>query len=607
MKRKTKEFGLIMSAVYEEYQSEIISGITEYAKDHSVNINCYTIFNDMNIESNFNQGESSVFNLINYDKLDGFIYLVNTIPDTTVKEELIEKIKKSGKPTVVFDYEDSTFYNLSIDNYTPMTQLVRHIIKDHNAKTLCFISGPKNNPEANTRLKAFTDVCEEENIMEYTIYSGKFRPYDGKAAVRHILKKKKLPDAIIAANDAMALSAIEELNRYGYSVPKDTIVTGFDYTITARNHYPSLTTIKRPLNELGKLACDILYNDKQNTNEMMSEVVLGESCGCVDANEKDIISYKQFTYNLINNSKHDSLALTTLTSRLSDANTIDDCINCIKDFTLDLNIEKICLCLYDAFNESIAHSALICYRGKVLDNTSTSITEPDPIPYGKGGNINYYFPIHFGTNQFGYMIIGNSRFPIRSYNCHTLAMVIGNAIENINKINRLNHAINKINSLYITDQLCNINNRYGLIRDVSEMIDNYKNKNKEYLVSFIDMDGLKYINDTFGHDEGDFSLKSIASVLKDVCTKNTLTCARFGGDEFVIFGYNETIEHIESTIRAKINAINAKIDKPYKIDYSIGSIILVADDDFDLFKIITDADKIMYEQKMKKKSKYTRQ
>ena len=123
------------------------------------------------------------------------------------------------------------------------------------------------------------------------------------------------------------------------------------------------------------------------------------------------------------------------------------------------------------------------------------------------------------------------------------------------------------------------------------------------------MDGLKLINDNYGHKEGDFALQRLASVISSCCGKNRI-CARFGGDEFIILGYGAKdgdIQKLESEFKNQLDIVNHTINKPYKLSASIGTIVTDVTPDLLLFTLITQADEIMYERKKKKAtSRYLR-
>lgn len=109
--------------------------------------------------------------------------------------------------------------------------------------------------------------------------------------------------------------------------------------------------------------------------------------------------------------------------------------------------------------------------------------------------------------------------------------VIHGQQEGIEQMSENNQRLAEISK---TDQLTGLYNRWGFVESVQAITKKPMNYGKEIMVLYADMDNLKIINDKFGHDEGDFSIKEIASILKDAF-RSTNIVARFGGDEFVAF------------------------------------------------------------------------
>lgn len=623
--KKVYEFALIVAGIDEEYQQGIIHGIIDYAKRHAVNISCFSAFGDIISGHNFNIGEYAIYSLINYEKFDGVIYMGNTIQSQRIKTQIQQDIEESGLPTITFDSPATPFFNINIDNSKPMEELVRHVILKHNARKLCFLSGPKNNPEAITRLEAFQKICKTYHIEDPQIYYGTFRAIDGKHAVKEILSRKTdIPDAIISANDAMALSAIKELKENGYNVPDDIIVTGFDNVFNAKHHSPALTTIDRPLEQAGKKACSILISQIEGRHPkqictLNAHVVLTESCGCKNKEYENIADYKQTMYRIIDDNKFDARMIDELISKMSEANQMSDCMNAISEIANEIDCDRLCVCLCNdmtPYNENCAiekqnytnilNAPLVWTNGTKQYIKSVRKEDMTPVPFTSSGNITYYLPLHFRELCLGYIMITNSDFPTQSVMCHTLTMSISSSIENINKFISLNNAIDEINKLYTMDQLCNIYNRNGLQLLAGKIMKTCAERKIKMMISFIDMDGLKLINDGYGHKEGDFALKTIASVINKCCTDN-LICARFGGDEFIAIGPDIGSKNFESKLRKELDNTNAMLEKPYKIDASVGSITANIEPNTDIFKLITQADSVMYEQKKRKKtSRYVR-
>lgn len=159
--------------------------------------------------------------------------------------------------------------------------------------------------------------------------------------------------------------------------------------------------------------------------------------------------------------------------------------------------------------------------------------------------------------------------------------------------------VNELDKLYVIDNLSKIYNRNGFSRFASEIYKQASINKDDIVVIFIDLDGLKYINDKFGHNEGDNAILTVAEAIKYCCI-NGEVFARFGGDEFVIFSskYSEDdAKALCSKIEKYLNNYNEKSDKPYKVRASMGYHITVADNNIPINNIISIADAKMYELK----------
>ncbi|MBP1592941.1 MAG: GGDEF domain-containing protein [Oscillospiraceae bacterium] len=155
------------------------------------------------------------------------------------------------------------------------------------------------------------------------------------------------------------------------------------------------------------------------------------------------------------------------------------------------------------------------------------------------------------------------------------------------------------------DELTGIFNRRGYFDNVDAVIHNPVNKGKNAIVVFADMDSLKSVNDQFGHDDGDFALKSIANILTH-SFRTTDIVGRIGGDEFAAFallGGTDNMNHILNRINKTMESFNDTCDKPYYVNMSVGIYPFVCGNDIVLGDILEKADEILYQQKkIKRKS-----
>ena len=624
---KTVNIAVFVAGLDEEYQHNVITGINDFARKNGVNVSYFAAYGGMLDSKIFDIGEYSMYELANLDLFDGAILMTNCINDMTVRERIISSVRERKLPAAIFDCADyPEFINISIDNTAAMRNMVRHVIQEHGAKVLNYISGPMSNPEAVDRLNAFREVMAENGlpVEEGRIFYGEFRPYDGKAAIEQYMESGlALPDAFICANDAMALTAVSTLEKYGFCVPLDVIVTGFDNTYSARNYCPALTSVKRPLERAGSAACsallDVIIGKEPTVERMEAECVFTESCGCSGSSiggVSEFSEYRKRTFNKIEESNDNVHKLNILAARLAETENTDDTFAVIRDFVSEIGCERFALCLTEDWKEAYASSSLTqqfdCEMSAPLiwDKGETTCIEYFPAeqmypePLGTGGNISYFLPIHFKERVLGYFIITNGDFPITNLLCHTFAMDISNSLENLRKLSHINKAMEELNRLYVIDPLCNVYNRNGFIKLADDMFRTSVSKGRRIMLTFIDMDGLKFINDNYGHNEGDFAIQRLADVIKE-CLRSDSICARFGGDEFVVFQQKAGDGDDAAFARrfnAKIDNINSIISKPYTLSASIGSIIKVPAEDETLYSIIKEADALMYEVKKAKKN-----
>ncbi len=598
----------------EEYPYQIILGINQYAREHDINVSYFSAFGGIVDSSGFDAGEYSIFKLPDLTCFDGVI-VSNTISNTIARNALIDRVKAAGIPAVIFECKDhKEFHDVSIDNYSVMKKLVEHLILVHGARLFHYISGPFANQEAVIRYQAFRDALEEHGIPfdeERRMYPGFFRSYDGVRAIEEFAESGlEMPDAFVCANDSMALTAMSRLQDLGYRVPEDVMVTGFDDILGARNSSPALTTVKRPLYVSGQKACEMLLalmngEEQPQSIDLETEPVFTESCGCHGEDAESIREFRREMYQRMTSTYTDVHMLNRMIAGLAGVENIEECVEVIKTMLRAIECQDFNLCLVKDWETTYSVSPVedegIGYPERMTaplvwkDGEGKSITTYEsrqlrPEPYTTGGNISYYLPLHFDRRILGYYIISNTDFPINTIHCHTITMCIGNAIDNLSKLN-------------VLDPLCGIYNRNGLNHNAEYVFQEAVRNGTELTILFIDMDGLKNINDTYGHKEGDAALKGISDSIRGCC-RAVDVCSRIGGDEFVVIGRGTGLaEKFEERFNQKLETVNEQLAKPYRLSASVGVITVVPQESDSLPELIQKADEVMYEVKKRKKMK----
>jgi diguanylate cyclase (GGDEF)-like protein/PAS domain S-box-containing protein len=164
----------------------------------------------------------------------------------------------------------------------------------------------------------------------------------------------------------------------------------------------------------------------------------------------------------------------------------------------------------------------------------------------------------------------------------------------------------EIRTLSITDPLTALYNRRGFMALANQQIKAADRTKKKMSLLFVDLDGLKQINDTLGHEEGDRALMSAATILKTTFRESDIL-SRMGGDEFAALAVDaaENPQIVVNRLVSQIALYNALPDRRYEISMSIGTAVYDPQAPYSLDGLISRADTLMYEQKKKKLTQET--
>jgi diguanylate cyclase (GGDEF)-like protein len=209
-----------------------------------------------------------------------------------------------------------------------------------------------------------------------------------------------------------------------------------------------------------------------------------------------------------------------------------------------------------------------------------------------------FLPLFFENEEMGVLYLPYKN-NIRMDTYETLRMNISSAVKGA-------ELLSKVHVLSVTDELTGFLNRRGFYRFALSRLQ-FLSRSTDFksIVLVIDMDGLKFINDTYGHSEGDIAISSFSKVLKKTL-RETDIIGRIGGDEFVVFSTvknEDDASDISKRIHDSLNEYNSKQLHPFKLSVSIGSVVLDEATDECLEEAIKSADLILYKEKGEKKKK----
>ena len=235
--------------------------------------------------------------------------------------------------------------------------------------------------------------------------------------------------------------------------------------------------------------------------------------------------------------------------------------------------------------------------------------------YAKSGGTFIEHPIFAGEKQYGYLIVkpSNNKFQmhhvylkliinaIASAYDYTQAITKNEVLSNRNeKLLRNNQELNFQNSI---DELTQVLNRRGFMEKAEKELKKAAKNGQNGMVFFADMDGLKRINDTYGHKIGDLAIQTEARVLKEAF-RSTDIVGRLSGDEFAIVSTGLSKNSIPS-IRTRIEQLNIILSRdaglPLTLSLSLGHVAF-SPDKVDLDVLLSRADEKLYEEKELKHS-----
>ena len=622
---------VIVAGIDQSYQKCILNGLESAAAECSLDFTVFASFSGTMGNPRHDKGEFTIFRLPDLNDFDGAVLLTNTIDYPAVVQDIITSVRNAGIPAVSIDNDIPDMMHIGIDNNSAMRRITEHFIKHHGFTRFNYISGPVDNPESAERLTAFLTVLDENGLTidKERIFYGDFRAPSGRNAIDAFMNNApEMPQVIICANDVMAATAINRLSEIGYNVPDDIAVSGFDNTYGSANFQIEITSVERPLTTTGQLACKMLYDYFNNIPHersitLSADPIFSESCGCRSTNshevsefrELNVVNYRRFELTQTYMSRFNRLSCDLL-----GVNTFGEYIGCLKAFVHEIDPEEFYFCLCDDWDKEnfsednpgvhdfytekmiapIIYKKGSFYPEEIFDHRKLL---PEAARSDNAGHLYYIVPMHFSERCLGYMAIRSSRIPLHNSMFQSWCITISNSLENIRKLLSLDDAVKSLEKLYAMDTFSGIYNRNGFVKATDELYHSCMEHGRSIMLMFIDLDGLKVINDTYGHSTGDSAICCIADVLRKSCMKNEIYC-RFGGDEFIVFGADYTEEdakRLTDRIDENIGKINASMNNPFMLSASTGYVITVPKEGEDLFRFVSAADQEMYEEKRKKK------
>jgi DNA-binding LacI/PurR family transcriptional regulator/signal transduction histidine kinase len=274
-------------SVYGGYEGELRDAL--HAKCRELDLNLLLLYGRAVEEPHpWSAAYNAIFDLVHPDHVDGLVVISTCLASHCGAEGIIRFVHRYQSMAVCsLGVVVPDVPSLVVDSRPGMEAVVEHMVRAHGCRRVAFIAGPARNPEAELRLQVYRDVLDRHGLAwdPALVAEGYFMSGSGYTAMVEILGRGVKFDAVVAANDNMALGAISALRKHGYCVPGDLPVAGFDDVVFARLGNPPLTTAAQPFGAMAETAIRLVLDRLAGRpvpacTQLCAEFVARRSCGC---------------------------------------------------------------------------------------------------------------------------------------------------------------------------------------------------------------------------------------------------------------------------------------------------------------------------------------
>lgn len=451
-----KTIGVFMSLPCAYYQSQMGNELSKIGNSLGYNVVVFCNFgayDESNLE--YAAGERSIVNLPDLGSLDGVILLSDCFDVPEMFEELTENLKKYPElPVVSVRKYVPEYYNVLFDEDTALDGVFDHILGFHKKKKVYYVSGTKGRRDAEARLNNYRRKMDEYNCPyeEDWIFHGNFWTEDAKQ-MADWLEEKGMPEAIVCANDYMAISLMEELQERGYNIPGDVLLTGFDDIDKASLNSVSLTTVNVSPVLFAKKAMEVMNKlisgKKANSISYIStELVIRDSCGCKKRDNDELLDmsrsmYFQYEHSIIFNERNSYFSRAAQNKK--------DLDNVMATGAYYSNMIEAFKNIYFAFNENLESNKFsehAIYKYHILENQYLEILDEKfdtaelfPLKEADKPQRLYVVPLHHEDTLYGYVGIDTGDDKTLGLFFSNFLATITNSIERIYQEQKVNESI----------------------------------------------------------------------------------------------------------------------------------------------------------------------
>ena len=622
--------------LYEEKENAFITELVRQCKDNDYVVAVFNFSADPMEGVAEISRETRLLEIIEEIDCAAVVIMGETIASVPMLNVVSTNMQKKGVPVFSLERELPGCVNIEMNYSSGFKDMVLHVLMQHKVKRPAMLAGVKGNDFSDQRIASFREALAERGVEfdESLLKYGDFWDRPARQVMEEYLSLEELPDAIICANDAMAITACDCIKKAGLKVPEDIIVTGIDGILSGRLNFPAISTVSPDYKTEAALVLETLAAYKRGENvdtsytRMIDFIVTPNlSCGCKHPG-KTAEEMVNIMADSTTDQKWHMTAMNRLLFESAESDSLKGAVKILETavslWTNHFHFIGMFVDYVDAVTNVIPGRECVSVL-RVEDGEYKPVGEhyheSELIPgihklTTKDSGINMFMVrlLHTHTEVFGYIVEGfEDPTPRDMRRCEELGMFVSTGINIVlknHKLTWLNARLKEVNKVMeqasTQDYLTGIYNRRGFFDEVGNLIGDMANHGMTLTVFSIDLDGLKIINDNYGHLEGDYAIKTMAQAIKNFAARNGI-CARFGGDEYeCVLITDEPLNLSADTVRERLYGYiekHAETTKPYEISASVGSVSAPIDPALNVEELMKEADARMYADKEARRKK----
>lgn len=614
-----KIIALCLARIQDEASNEYITALNRVVTPAGYSIFVYNTCSAVTADSYESSTQTAIYEYMDFDIIDVVIVYEEVLRNQAVTDALIEKAKKHGAPVIVIGEAHEGCINVKFDHENAFVEIVRHMVQEHHLTKLHFMAGTKGNQFSEYRLHAFRRVLEENGLPfdESMVSYGDFYSVAAERETEKIVASGNIPQAILCANDRMALAVCDVLDKHGIRVPEDVAVTGFDGIPEINVMTPRITSVVCDPQDLAEKTLEVLLQldslkQKTVTFPVQPRLSIAESCGCNEKKKRNASEYLNTLYNRLYRFQEEELELSLFTAQAQRCDSLEQLAQKLKS---PLIYDTCCMVEKEYLDEKInpiqrvernqttEKELVVVFDSDYLgdDFVPYTISPKDITPhlyyFIETGRVIIFTSLYQVDVPIGYLCVFFSELCSSNYmKVPQNVNALNNAFCGYRNLRYKQFLMNQIDEMYQIDTLTGLHNRRGFEQEYKKLLASEDGK-KPLTVVMADLDRLKQINDNYGHKEGDYAIHAVAQSLLHVCPEDSLF-VRFGGDEMlaVCRGVQDVAKMKEEFQKYFIH-LNATSNKPYKIEASTGIYITKENEILEFEELVEKSDALMYMEK----------